>query len=962
MKTMLFSRFFFLFFLIGSISLDAFAQNIGINATGSTPDSTALLDVSSTSKGVLIPRLSTTQRTTIAGPATSLMVFDTNTVSFWFYNGTVWEELKGGTAANDTLPLIIDADRDTYVHTEQNTDEDIIRFNVNGTERWTMENNRLLSPNNSNNIYVGDNAHTVGPSFLGNSVNSVVLGNHLIGGDSIQYLQNSVAIGNGALAGTKISDDIGDVESVGVGYNALRKGNTNTWFFFRNTAVGSQAMDALTRDPASIVITDNTSLGAASFGNLDYGHRNTALGASAGINMTNGNNNVFVGYSTGSNVPTDGKLFIDNSPTQSPLIWGDFLNDSLTAHGTFSIANPTTGAYYYSFPNGDGATNQVLQTNGAGQLTWATTDRQLIDADTDTKVQVEETADEDLIRFDLEGTERWVMTGKRLEPKNSHQSVYIGENVAAAIAHFSYTNNVAIGQNSMTSIFGESNVSLGAGTMSNTTNTALNNSWNVAIGYLALQNVTGAAQNVAIGSEAGKNVGGGEFNTYLGSDAGYSGSGSNNVMIGWGAGAFETGSYKLHIESDYHDTPLIWGDFQNDSVTVHGTFSIGNPTNGVRYYSFPTTDGTANQVLQTNGTGQVTWATTAMDTLPLIQDADRDTKIQVEKSIDEDIIHFDLSGTEKWVMTSSRIEPSNSGGSVFIGTNAGLVDDLTNNYNTFIGINTGSSNTTGFDNIFMGPNSGIKNTTGNSNTFLGGRTGVENTSGNYNTFLGHYAGWQNTTGSNNSFLGKNTGFNNTTGTNNVFAGMNAGQNNTTANSNTFIGVNSGQNNTTGWDNVYIGFQAGQLTTTGNQNTFVGMTSGGANTTGQYNTYLGHFAGRSTTTGSNNTFLGKNTGFTNSTGVNNAFVGMNAGQNNTTGGNNVFLGVNSGQNNTIANGGTFIGMQAGQNNTTAVDNVFLGLNAGRSTTTGGLNIMLGAFAGEANTTNIGNVYLGGHRVS
>ena len=51
----------------------------------------------------------------------------------------------------------------------------------------------------------------------------------------------------------------------------------------------------------------------------------------------------------------------------------------------------------------------------------------------------------------------------------------------------------------------------------------------------------------------------------------------------------------------------------------------------------------------------------------ILSDADGDTKIQVEESADEDLIRFDLAGTEKFVMDGSTIETVNSGNSVFIG-------------------------------------------------------------------------------------------------------------------------------------------------------------------------------------------------------------------------------------------------------------------------------------------------------
>ena len=55
-----------------------FAQGVGINNNGSSPDGSAMLDVSSTTKGMLIPRMTFDQRNTIASPSEGLMVFCTN--------------------------------------------------------------------------------------------------------------------------------------------------------------------------------------------------------------------------------------------------------------------------------------------------------------------------------------------------------------------------------------------------------------------------------------------------------------------------------------------------------------------------------------------------------------------------------------------------------------------------------------------------------------------------------------------------------------------------------------------------------------------------------------------------------------------------------------------------------------------------------------------------------------------
>ena len=51
-------------------------QNVGIGTT--TPDASSMLDVTSTSKGMLVPRMTTAQRTAIAAPTNGLLVYDTN--------------------------------------------------------------------------------------------------------------------------------------------------------------------------------------------------------------------------------------------------------------------------------------------------------------------------------------------------------------------------------------------------------------------------------------------------------------------------------------------------------------------------------------------------------------------------------------------------------------------------------------------------------------------------------------------------------------------------------------------------------------------------------------------------------------------------------------------------------------------------------------------------------------------
>lgn len=86
--------------------LFSFSQNnVGIGTT--TPNSSAILDITSTSKGLLIPRMTTAQRTAIASPAIGLMVYDTDSKSLWLYNGSGWNQSANG--QNNTMALPIDS-------------------------------------------------------------------------------------------------------------------------------------------------------------------------------------------------------------------------------------------------------------------------------------------------------------------------------------------------------------------------------------------------------------------------------------------------------------------------------------------------------------------------------------------------------------------------------------------------------------------------------------------------------------------------------------------------------------------------------------------------------------------------------------------------------------------------------------------------------------------------------------
>jgi len=80
--------------LLVMASLATQAQGVGINETQSSPDGSAILDVSSTDKGILIPRMPTTDRDNIGNPAEGLLIFNTTTKCFESFVLGAWNNVS----------------------------------------------------------------------------------------------------------------------------------------------------------------------------------------------------------------------------------------------------------------------------------------------------------------------------------------------------------------------------------------------------------------------------------------------------------------------------------------------------------------------------------------------------------------------------------------------------------------------------------------------------------------------------------------------------------------------------------------------------------------------------------------------------------------------------------------------------------------------------------------------------
>ncbi|MEO9803145.1 MAG: hypothetical protein ABJF04_07855 [Reichenbachiella sp.] len=251
----------------------------------------------------------------------------------------------------------------------------------------------------------------------------------------------------------------------------------------------------------------------------------------------------------------------------------------------------------------------------------------LEDADQDTKIQVEESADEDIVRLDVAGNEIMTISDQgaalngTLDLGKGTDNVAIGNNSQSAIT--TGIENVSLGKNTLQiNSTSSSNTAIGSNVLSK--NTAVNNTGlgssalrnmetgagNIGLGTDVLRQATSGNINIAIGFQAGSNKTGGNNNVIIGPFAGQeNANGENNIFLGAFAGQNETGSDKLYIENSNSETPLIYGEFDNGLLRINGTLNVNNA------FSFPTSDGTSGQVMSTDGSGTISWASTSGDNL-----------------------------------------------------------------------------------------------------------------------------------------------------------------------------------------------------------------------------------------------------------------------------------------------------------------------------------------------------------
>ncbi len=199
-----------------------------------------------------------------------------------------------------------------------------------------------------------------------------------------------------------------------------------------------------------------------------------------------------------------------------------------------------------------------------------------------------------------------------------------------------------------------------------------------------------------------------------------------------------------------------------------------------------------------------------------INDADNNTYVETEETTNDDVIRFGQGGVEYFNMAEGRLNIENTGGSVFVGSSAGANDDLTANNNTFVGFESGLTNTDGELNAGLGYKSLANNTSGVKNVGVGYESLLVNNLGQKNVGIGYRTLRTNTSGEGNIAIGSEAMIANTTGDQNIAIGEGSMMNITSnGSSNVAIGYQSGLGLNTGTDNTYLGTSASSTNTISN---------------------------------------------------------------------------------------------------------------------------------------------------
>jgi trimeric autotransporter adhesin len=444
-----------LFCILQLIIFTTAAQNVSINSDGSNPHASAMLDVKSSTKGLLIPRTSSSSRIAIVSPAKGLMVYDTTTSSFWFHNGSGWAQimvgsnawnLSGNTASNPAAHFI------------GTTDAQPLRFRISNS--WAGE----LHPT-SGNIFLGLGAgkiNTTGQANTGygeHSLFAITDGNFNTANGYYALGVNTSGYNNTAMGSYSLSANTTGHSNTATGRNALFGNTTGT----QNTATG---MDALLTNTEG---TENTATGFRALFSNTNGSANTGNGNEALYTNTLGNYNTASGYRT-MFYNTVGSA---NTAAGHEALYRNITGSSNTAIGTGTLYSNTVG------DNNTAIGYQSLPFNATGNNNTALGSRVMNNSTTG---------------FDN------TVSGFMAMFNNGSGSRNTVSGVEALYSNSNGINNVSMGCFSLrANTTGGSNVAVGVAALQDN----ISGGSNIAIGAVALQYNIGGNLNIAIGDNSG---------------------------------------------------------------------------------------------------------------------------------------------------------------------------------------------------------------------------------------------------------------------------------------------------------------------------------------------------------------------------------------------------------------------------------------------------------------------------
>lgn len=187
-----------------------------------------------------------------------------------------------------------------------------------GVDITTGQHNSTLGIQTGTALTEGD-ANVIIGAFAGDALtegdDNIIIG--VGSGTSLLSGNNNVFIGRGAGGGVSTG-----VDNIHIGYNSgiLATGD-------RNTTLGTSSGEDITGN-------NNTFFGYQAGLQVTGGGANTFLGMGSGTSNLTGTGNIYLGYLSGSSETGSNKLFIDNSSTATPLLYGEFDNDIVKINGT----------------------------------------------------------------------------------------------------------------------------------------------------------------------------------------------------------------------------------------------------------------------------------------------------------------------------------------------------------------------------------------------------------------------------------------------------------------------------------------------------------------------------------------------------------------------------------------------------------------------------------------------------